>query len=55
MFQAGELSAGAACELAGADRFTFLAESHPRGIPVINYQPEELRGEVESLRRQGAG
>jgi predicted HTH domain antitoxin len=52
MFQAGELSAGAACELAGVDRFTFLAECHRRGIPVINYPSEELREEVESLRQQ---
>jgi predicted HTH domain antitoxin len=55
MFQAGELSAGAACELAGVDRFTFLAECHRRAIPVINYSPEELREEVESLREQRAG
>jgi predicted HTH domain antitoxin len=55
MFQAGELSARAACELAGVDRFTFLAECHRRAIPVINYSPAELREEVESLRRQRAG
>ncbi|CAN5894431.1 hypothetical protein BH23GEM7_BH23GEM7_17760 [soil metagenome] len=52
MFQSGEISAGAACELAGVDRFTFRAECQRRGIPVINYPPEELREEVESLRRQ---
>jgi predicted HTH domain antitoxin len=54
MFQSGELSAGAACELAGVDRATFLAECQRRKIPVIDYAPEELREEVEALRRRTA-
>jgi predicted HTH domain antitoxin len=54
LFQSGELSAGGACELAGVDRFTFLAECDRREIAVIDYPPEELRTEVEGLR-QGSG
>ena len=54
LFQSGELSAGAACELAGVDRFTFLVECSRRGIDVIDYPPEELRAEVDSIRQRSA-
>lgn len=54
LFQSGELSAGAACELAGVDRFTFLAECARRGIDVIDYPPEELRAEVDAIRQHSA-
>ncbi|RPH55820.1 UPF0175 family protein [bacterium] len=51
MFHSGELSAGAAAELAEVDRFAFLEECRKHGIPVVDYPAEELRAEVESLRR----
>lgn len=51
MFAADELSAGAAAELAEVDRFTFADECRKHAIPVIDYPPDELRSEVESLRR----
>lgn len=51
MFQSGELSAGAAAEFAGVDRFTFAVECQRRGIPLIDYPAEELLTEVASLRR----
>lgn len=50
MFQAGELSSGAAAELAEVDRFTFAAECGKHGIPLLSYAADELRTEVESLR-----
>ncbi|HEY0022981.1 MAG TPA: UPF0175 family protein [Longimicrobium sp.] len=50
MFRSGELSAGAATELAGVDRFTFTEECARLGIPVIDYSPDELRGELEAFR-----
>jgi predicted HTH domain antitoxin len=50
MFQSGELSAGAAAELAEVDRFTFAAECQKHGIPLVNYPPEDLRAELEDLR-----
>lgn len=50
MFRSGELSAGAAAELAGIDRVTFAAECQRHGIPVINYDPLELQAEVDALR-----
>lgn len=50
MFQGGELSAGAAAEFAEVDRFTFTAECQRHGIPVVDYPPEDLRAELDSLR-----
>jgi len=50
MFQSNEISAGAAAELAGIDRFTFGAECEKHGIPVVNYPPEGLRAELAGLR-----
>ncbi len=52
MFRSGTLSAGAAAELAGVDRFTFAAECGRQGIPVVDYDPAELRAEVESFQRR---
>jgi predicted HTH domain antitoxin len=46
MFQAGEISAGGAAQLAGADRFTFAAECKRHGIPLVDYDPDELRDEL---------
>lgn len=50
MFQSGELSAGAAAELAGVDRFTFAAECQRHGVPLVNYPADELRAELSTLR-----
>ena len=50
MFQSGELSAGAAAELAEIDRFTFAEECGKHGIPLLSYPAEELRSELDSLR-----
>jgi predicted HTH domain antitoxin len=46
MFQTKELSAGAAAELAGVDRFTFAAECQKLGIPLVDYPAEELQAEL---------
>ncbi len=50
LFQAGKLSAGAATELAGIDRYAFLSECKKHKIPTINYSAEDLRSELASLR-----
>jgi predicted HTH domain antitoxin len=50
MFQSGELSAGAAAELAEVDRFTFAAECQRHGIPLVDYPTEDLRAELAGLR-----
>jgi len=53
MFQSGELSGGAAAELAGVDRFTFAAACQKHGIPAVDYPAEELQAELNALRRIG--
>lgn len=50
MFRSGELSAGAAAELAEVDRFTFAAECNRHGIPVVDYPSEDLETEMAALR-----
>ena len=50
MFQSGDLSSGAATELAGVDRFTFALECQRHGIPLVNYPPTDLAAELEALR-----
>ena len=50
LFQTGKLSAGAATELAGVDRYTFMAECKKHDIPTINYTPEDLEAELADFR-----
>jgi len=52
MFQSGELSAGAAAELAEADRFTFAEECHKHGVPLVSYPAEDLQRELAALRTE---
>jgi predicted HTH domain antitoxin len=51
MFQAGQLSLGAACEFAGVDRYTFMAACKRYHIAVINYDEDELETDFEQLKR----
>lgn len=50
LFQAGKLSAGAATELAGIDRYSFMAECKKHNIPTINYTPDDLDAELTDFR-----
>jgi Uncharacterized small protein len=50
MFQEGSLSAGAASECAGVDRFTFITECQQHNIPLVDSAPEALDGELKDLR-----
>jgi len=52
MFQSEELSAGAAADLAGVDRFTFAEECKKHGVPLVNYPVDELRAELAALRTE---
>ncbi len=45
LFRSGQLSRGAACELANVDIYTFLAACQDHQISVINSSPEELEAE----------
>lgn len=49
MFQAGQLSTGAACEFAGVDRYTFLEACQTYHIDVVNYEPDELEADFAAL------
>ena len=51
MFQTGRLSAGAACEFAGVDRYTFVAACKRHRINVIDYDDEELEADFERLKK----
>lgn len=53
MFQSGEISAGAAAELAGMDRFMFATACQKHGIPAADYPAEELHKELNALKRVG--
>ena len=47
MYQGGELSIGAACELAGVDRYVFLDFSKRKGIILQTQTPKELEAEYK--------
>lgn len=51
MYQSGKLSAGAACEFANVDRFTFINECAKLNIPMIDYEEGELTDELAALRK----
>ena len=52
MFKSEELSAGAAADFAGVDRYTFAMECHKHGIPLVSYPADELRTELAALRTE---
>ena len=47
MYRAGELSIGAACELAGVDRYTFLEFCQRQGVSLQTQTPSELEPEFK--------
>ncbi|MCX7049944.1 MAG: UPF0175 family protein [Candidatus Sumerlaeota bacterium] len=46
LFENKRLSSGMAAELAGMDRVAFLLQLHRFGVPMINYDPEELKSDI---------
>ncbi|HPY41825.1 MAG TPA: UPF0175 family protein [Thiolinea sp.] len=50
MYKAGHLSAGAACEFAGIDRFSFIMACQKHQITMIDYEPGELADELGLLK-----
>ena len=50
MFQTGQLSAGAACEFAGIDRYGFMSACKRHHINLINYDENELEVDFENLK-----
>jgi predicted HTH domain antitoxin len=49
LYQAGELSIGAACELAELDHYTFLEICNREGIDLRTQTPEELEAEFNQI------
>lgn len=49
LYQAGELSIGAACELAEVDRYVFLEICNREGIHLRTQTPEELETEFKQI------
>lgn len=52
MYQTGELSIGAACELAGVDRYVFLDLLKREGIALRTQTPAELEAEFGFLTKE---
>jgi len=49
LYQSGELSIGAASELAGVDRYTFLDFCKHEGVVLHTQTPEELEAEFKKF------
>jgi len=49
LYQAGELSMGAASELAGVDRYTFLDFCKHEGVILRTQTPQELEADVKNI------
>lgn len=50
LYQSGELSIGAACELAGMDRYSFLDFCKAEGVTLHTQTPEELEADLKKLK-----
>lgn len=50
MYRSGELSTGAACELAGVDRYTFLDFCKQEGVVPLTQSVEELEAEYKYIK-----
>jgi len=49
LYQAGELSIGAASELAGIDRYDFLELCKREGVTLHTQTPEELEADLKKF------
>ncbi|MDX1416527.1 MAG: UPF0175 family protein [Candidatus Promineifilaceae bacterium] len=49
LYQAGELSIGAASELAGLDRYAFLEVCRREGIMLRTQTPDELNNDFQKI------
>ena len=50
LYQSGELSIGAASELAGVDRYEFLEFCRNEGVALQTQTPDELEAEFKKLK-----
>ena len=54
-YEEGRVSLGYAAAMAGYTKRTYMELLSKRGVPVVDYPPEELDRELEILDRLGAG
>jgi hypothetical protein len=52
LFRSGQLSRGAACELANVDFYTFLTACQDHHLSVINSSPEDLEAEWARINQK---
>ena len=52
MYRAGKLSIGAACELAGVDRYIFLDFCRRENVPLQTQSPDELESDFQRFSTQ---
>jgi predicted HTH domain antitoxin len=50
LYQTGELSIGAACELAGMDRYSFLEFCKAEGVVLHTQSAEDLEAELKKFK-----
>jgi predicted HTH domain antitoxin len=50
LYQAGELSVGAACELAGMDRYSFLDFCRSEGVTLHTQTLEDLETDIKKFK-----
>lgn len=53
MYRAGELSIGAACEMADLDRYAFLDFLKREGVSLRTQTPDEVEIEFQQLTLEG--
>ena len=51
MFRSDQVSAGAACEIAGIDRYKFIEECKNYDIPIIDYDIIEIEDEIKAYQK----
>ena len=52
MYQTDSISIGAACELAGMDRFAFLEFLNQQGVEILTQTPDEFEAEWLQIQAQ---
>jgi len=52
LYQAGELSIGAACELAGVDRYSFLDLCKAEGVTLHTQTPDDLEADLKKFKAE---
>ncbi|OQY04132.1 MAG: hypothetical protein B6I20_03590 [Bacteroidetes bacterium 4572_117] len=50
MFRSGQVSAGAACEIAEVDRYKFIEECKKYDVPVIDYPIVDVENEIQQYQ-----